>query len=49
MVQLQPEFQAHHYALMIGTLANRGYVKLCYLSDQDITRASMNEMILGYH
>jgi hypothetical protein len=34
---------------LISALVNRGYVKVCYLSDQDITKSSMNEMVLGYH
>lgn len=45
---MQPEYQANKYSILINSLANRGYIKLCYLSDQDITKSSMNEMVLGY-
>ena len=48
IVQLQPEYLANNYSILINSLANRGYIKLCYLSDQDITKSSMNEMLLGY-
>lgn len=49
LVKLQAEVQFHQYYLLLSTLVNRGYVKVCYLSDQDITKSSMNEMVLGYH
>lgn len=41
--------QFHQFYLLITGLVNRGYVKVCYLSDQDITKNGMNEMVLGYH
>ena len=49
LLKLQAEVQFHQFYLLITGLVNRGYVKVCYLSDQDITKNGMNEMVLGYH